>query len=637
MAIAAISAQASRLKTQAVGFLLLEKLPFLAAAFICGLLTVRAEKVVGAMQNISDIPLPYRISNATLGTGRYLVQMVWPSHLAVFYPYPRTFALWAVAGTGLLLLLASALVLRASRRRPYLAFGWIWYGVTLLPVAGLIQVGSHSHADRYTYLPLIGVFATLAWSAYDLARRWPRPAAWLSAAAGIVLVVLLPITRRQLGYWKDSESLFGHALAVTENNSFAQNNFGLALLEKGRVDAAMAHFREAVGADPGYSRPHNNLGIALLEKGRSDEAIAQFQTALEDRPDFADVCYNLGVALLRKGQFQEAVTPFQRAVESRPDFAKARYGLGSALLRTGRTREAIAQFRKTLELDPGYAEAHSDLGLALLRQGQVDEAIAQFQQALKIRPDTAETCYNLGISLLRNGKANEAIAPLRRAVALQPSLTEAQTELANALVRAGKVDEAIVHYQKAVQANPKLASAHNDLASALLRRGRVAEAMNHYQAAIDAQPGNPYLLNNLAWVLATATQSSARNGPRAVELAEKAERLSGGRNPSILGTLAAAYAESGRFPEAVTTAQRALALAIAQTNTAQVISLKEQVGLYRAGSPFATPGKRTPRQRRDVLTPAVNEAQDGNDRPGRRGRSPTVCKFAGLVTGSYSV
>jgi tetratricopeptide (TPR) repeat protein len=566
--------------------LIWEKLPFLAAAFVCGLVTVSAEKGVGAMHTLSDVPAPYRIANATLGCARYLLQIVWPSRLAVFYPYPRAFTLWPVAGAALVLLLASALVLRAARRRPYLAFGWIWYGITLLPVVGLIQVGSHSHADRYTYVPLIGVFTMLAWGAYDLTRRWPRQTAILSAAAGASLLLLLPLARRQLGYWQDSESLFGHALAVTEDNSFAHNNYGLALLQKGRRDEAITHFNKALADAPGDSKAHNNLGIALLEKGRTNEAIAQFQAALEGRPNYAEVCYNLGVALLRKGQFQEAIAPFQKAVENSPDFAKARYGLGSALVRAGRTGEAVAQFQKTLELDPRYAEAHNDLGLAFLRQGKLEEAIAHFQQALKIRPGLAETCYNLGLALIREGRSQEAIPPLQRAVALQPDLAEAHSELGKAFLRAGKVDEAIAQFQKAVQANPKLAGAQSDLASALLRQGRAKEAIAHYQAAIEAQPGNAYPLNNLAWVLATCPQSSIRNGARAVELAQQAERLTGGRNPSILGTLAAAYAETGRFPEAVATAQRGLELAAAQTNAAQAEPLREQIGLYRAGSPY---------------------------------------------------
>ncbi len=543
-----LKAQSSKLK--AISPLFLEKLPFLVAAVVCGLLTVHAEKGVGAIQDVSDIPFLDRLSNAILGCGGYLVQMVWPRGLVVFYPYPRAFALWSVVGTGLLLLLASALVLRAARRQPYLAFGWIWYGVTLLPVAGLIQVGSHAHADRYTYVPLIGVFTIIAWGAYDLSRRWRHRTLVLSLAVALVLCLCIPLTHRQIGYWKDSESLFRHALSVTEHNHFAHNNFGLALLQKGQVDEAITHFNKALEAVPSYSKPHNNLGIALLEKGRTDEAIAQFQAAMGYNPDFAEVCYNLGVALLRKGQPQEAVAPFQKAVEGCPDLAKARYGLGSALLRTGRNEEAAAQFLKALELDPGYAEAQSDLGTALFREGKLDQAIVHFQEALRMRPDTAETCFNLGLALLRTGRPSEAIPHLRKAIAIQPDLAEAYSELGHALLKVGKGDEAMVQFQKAVQANPKLASAHNDLASALLRHGRADEAAAHYQAAIDAQPGNALFLNNLAWVLATCPRTSVRNGARALDLAQQAERLSGGRTPSILETLAAAYAETGRFSEA---------------------------------------------------------------------------------------
>ena len=563
---------------KAVRALLLEKLPFLAASGVVGLLTLRAEKGVGALSTALDIPISCRVSNAFLSCIRYLAETIWPNHLAVFYPYPKAFPAGLVIGAALLVLSATAITFGTARRRPYLAFGWLWYGITLLPVAGLIQVGAHSHADRYTYVPLIGVFTMLAWGARDLTRRWPRPAA-LASTAGMAFLLLLLLTRRQIGYWKDSESLFQHALATTENNYFAHNNFGLARLQAGQEDEAITHFHQALEAEPRYLKPHNNLGIALLEKGQTDEAIVQFQVALQDRPDFAEVCYNLGVALLRKGRPQEAVAPLQQAVESRPDAAKARYGLGSALLRTGRTGEAAVQFRKTLELDPGFAEVHSDLGLALLREGKVDEAIAQFHQALRIRPDAAETCYDLGIALLRKGRSKEAIPPLERAVAIQPGLAEAHSELGNALLREGRVDEAILHFQKAVQADPKLASA-------LLRRGRADDAKAQYEAAIAAQPGNAFLLNNLAWVLATCPNPAVRNGARAVDLAEQAERLAAGSNPSILGTLAAAYAETGRFSEAVSTAQRALKLATAQTNAAQVGPLRAQLGLYQAGSPF---------------------------------------------------
>jgi Flp pilus assembly protein TadD len=216
----------------------------------------------------------------------------------------------------------------------------------------------------------------------------------------------------------------------------------------------------------------------------------------------------------------------------------------------------------------------------------VDEAIVQFQKAVALQPEAPEGHSNLGNALVRKGQMEEAIIELRKAVKIQSSDAVVQNTLASLLLRQRRADEAMDHFRKAVQIDPKLASAHSSLANLLLQRGQLDEAITHYQAAIEAQPANPYYLNNLAWVLATSPQAAVRNGARAVELAQEAERLSGGKNPSILGTLAAAYAEAGRLAQAVATAQRALELATAQTNIAELNPLRAQSELYRAGSPF---------------------------------------------------
>jgi tetratricopeptide (TPR) repeat protein len=498
--------------------LFLEKVPFLAAALVCGLLTLRAENSVGALSTDAALTVSERLANAALSYVRYLVQTVWPSGFAVYYPYPAAFSLGPVVGAGLSLLTVSAVLLRAASRRPGLAFGWIWYVVTLLPVIGLIQVGSHSHADRYAYVPLIGIFTLLVWGAEDLTRRWRYQAVIASAAAVLVISLCAALSRHQLGYWRDSETLLRHAIAVTRDN------------------------------EP----MHNNLGTVLVGQGRLDEAIGQFREAIRLNPESAGVHDNLGATLARQGKLDEALLPLREAIRLDPACADAHNNLGAVLGRQGRLDEAIDHLQLAIKLTPGDAGAHCNLGDALASTGRLDEAIGQYQEALRLKPDDPETRVNLGV----------------------------------ALGRKGRLDEAIVLFQQAVQANPKLVNAHNDLASALLRQGRAGEALPHYQAVIEAQPANPYYLNNLAWVLATCPQAAVRNGARAVELAQQAEQLSGGKNASILGTLAAAYAETGRFPEAVATAQRALELAAAQTNTAQVEPLREQIELYRSGSAF---------------------------------------------------
>jgi Flp pilus assembly protein TadD len=266
--------------------------------------------------------------------------------------------------------------------------------------------------------------------------------------------------------------------------------------------------------------------------------------------------------------------------------AETEAGLGNLHLDAGQIEQAIIHFQRALKYSPENASTHSDLGIALFRMGQVDEAIVQFQKAVALQPEAPEGHSNLGNALVRKGQMEEAIIELRKAVKIQSSDAVVQNTLASLLLRQRRADEAMDHFRKAVQIDPKLASAHSSLANLLLQRGQLDEAITHYQAAIEAQPANPYYLNNLAWVLATSPQAAVRNGARAVELAQEAERLSGGKNPSILGTLAAAYAEAGRLAQAVATAQRALELATAQTNIAELNPLRAQSELYRAGSPF---------------------------------------------------
>jgi tetratricopeptide (TPR) repeat protein len=250
----------------------------------------------------------------------------------------------------------------------------------------------------------------------------------------------------------------------------------------------------------------------------------------------------------------------------------------------------VGHLEKALAIQPNYASPYKNLGDALFQMGQADNAITHFQKALALRPNYADAHNSLGNALFQTGQVDEAIAHFQQALKLQPNLGSAHNNLANALLRKGQVDEAIAHFQLALKIQPAFAEAHNNLANALLQMGRFEEAVAHYQAAVVALPGHPYLLNNLALVLATCPKASVRNGARAVELALQAERASGGKDPSILGTLAAAYAEAGRFSEAVAAAQRALDLASAQANTAQAETLRARLGLYQKGCPFRDAG-----------------------------------------------
>ncbi len=513
--------------------------------------------------------------------------MFWPSSLAV--PYPLTPGGVRVSGVVLSLSLlvgmpTGAFVLR--RHRPYLLTGWLWYLIMLAPVIGIIQVGSQTRADRYSYLPQIGLYLLLTWAAAELCAGWRHRRVMLGGCSAVILAALIIRARAQTSYWQNSETLWTHTLACTSGNSVAQNNFGDALLQRGDVDEAMAHFQKALQLNPDYPEARNNLGNALLRKGAVNEAIVQLQKALQLKPHYAKAHGNLGNALLQAGRVDEAVIQFQTALQINPDGADDHNNLGNALLEQDRVDEAITQFQKALQLKPSLADAHNNLGNALLKQGKVDEAIAQFQTALKIKPRYAEACYDLGNALFQNGDLDSAILQYEQALQINPDYAKAHNNLGFALLQKGRVDEAITHDQRALQINPDFADAHNNLANALLQKGNVADAIAHYRKALQLKPDFAGAQNNLAWLLATSPQASLRNGNEAVELAQQANQLTGNGNPIILATLAAAYAEAGRLPEAVTTARRALQLAETQSNMALADAIQSQMKFYQAGLPF---------------------------------------------------
>ena len=473
---------ASLTRPSTLPLLLVEKLPFFALAAASSVITFHVQQSGGAVK--AGLPLLLRSENALLSCCRYLGKFLCPTALSPFYPHPVHCPRPVVLECAVAVLAITFLALRQRQRRPYLLVGWLWFLGTLLPVIGLVQVGVQGMADRYTYVPAIGLLIFFVWGTHELTRCWPFQAVILSAAAGLLALCCLGLTRQQIAHWQNSETLFRHSLAVTKSNHVMHYNLGLLLFRKGQTNEAIAHFRRAVEIRPSYLDAHINLGIALLQTGKADEGTAHLQEAVRLAPTDAEAHYDLAIPLGMQGRLDEA----------------------------------IAQLQAALKLNPGFAYAHERLGRALLKQGQVDDAVA--------------------------------------------------------------------HFERAVQINPKLANAHSDLANLLLQKAQVEEAIAHYQAALEIQPANAGFLNNLAWVLATYPKPTVRNGPQAVALAQQAERLSRGNNPAILGTLAAAYAEARRFPEALATARRAFELATAQTNAAQAAVLQANIALYQSGSPL---------------------------------------------------
>ena len=564
---------------------IVEKIPLAALAVASCVVTLLAQ--AHALASNLVIPLQWRIANALFAYVVYLGQLFWPVGLAAYYPHPiGSLPAWKVACAAIVLLGITAGTLIARRRFPYLVVGWLWYLTMLLPVIGLVQVGDQAMADRYTYLPLIGPCIALAWGAAQACRRWPHRGWVCAITAGLVLMGLMLCAWRQTAYWRDSETLWNRVLACTPENARTHSNLGAALQQRGENDDAMRHFQKALEINPGYLEAQNNLGNALNRSGRFDEAISHYLKALEISPDCAEVHLNLGNALIRTGRFDEAIAHLRMALPSLSGRSELHYNLGNALLQTGRPIEAIDEYRKSLDIRPDYADAINNLGAALGELGRPDEAITHYRKALAIEPRSEDAHNNLGNALAQKGQVAEAIAEYQMALEIRPGFADARNNLGAILADHGRVDEAIVQYRKVLDVSPECAAAYHNLGGALCRQGKLDEALASWREGIRRCPKDSPLLSVTAWQLATSPNASLRSGPEAVALAQRAVELTGGRSPEFLDVLAAAYAEAGRFPDALAIARQALSLASAQNNTALATSLRARIKLYEAGSPL---------------------------------------------------
>ncbi len=462
--------------------LLLEKLPFFALTIASCIATYIAQKGGGAVVSLKALSFGERLENAIVAYGVYLVKTFWPVRLSILYPLRADVSIVAVIASSVLLLSVIAWTLWRIRSSPHLAVGWFWYLGMLVPVIGLVQVGMQQMADRYTYLPIIGVFIMLVWEVPDWTTSMQR-AKILGMTAVLILVACLVATRRQLTYWQNTETLFGRAAQVTRNNYIAFSNHGQALFKQGRVEEAIAEYEKAIGLEP-------NLDAARL-------------------------------------------------------------GIGEALMQQGKLDDAIAQFAKVLELHPENSAARLQVGVLRGRQGKYEEAVTAFSEVLRRHPDDLAAHNNLG----------------------------------NVLTLEGKYDEAVEHFRKAVQIRPEHASSHNNLALAYKKLGRTADAIAEYREAMRLNPQQTEAINNLAWTLATDPNPQFRNGAEAVQLATRVCEMTGYQQPLALTTIAAAYAESGHFDEAISFAEQALQIA-QRTGSPLANRLQAILADFRSGKPY---------------------------------------------------
>jgi len=608
-------------KIKAAGRLFLEKIPLFAlAALACmGTLLSQQEGII----HKSVLSLPLRLANTSLAYTSYVWEMFCPTRLALFYPHPQEDV--SVAGSviaWLMLAAVTVLCFLLRRKRPYLLVGWLWFLGMLVPVIGLVQVGQQAHADRYTYLPQIGLYILVTWLVAETCTGAAARKA-LGGMAVIIVAVLAVLGHQQTSYWFDSETLWRHTLAVTKNNYVALTNLGAALFQKGRTAEALAEFQEVLSLKPHDSDTydsigaiyvkddriaeamdcfhkaleiypednvaHKNLGLVLLKQNHLDGAITNFQLSLAEEPNDAEAHNAYANALLKKGDEAGAMTNYEMAVAIDPLNPGIQNNLGSVYLKRGALDKAMEHFGKVVEIDPEYPGALRTVALILSKAGKTDEAAQYYQQALTVDDKDAEAHFQLANILLAQGHAGDASVHYQKGLASSPHNAEAEGNLGLALVQSGDLAGAIDHWEKSLAIEPSNAKTHNNVAGALMALGRTQEAIAHYEKALAIQPQYIEAEKGLAWALATAPEASLRNGDKAVALATHVNESTHGNSALVLHILAATYAESNRFAEAVETAQRALALANDQHSAALAAAIQKELALYQANTPFHSP------------------------------------------------
>ena len=534
-------------------WLFLEKIPLFLVVAAASITALWSQK--SSLEATTNWPWSWRIQNAVVSLWIYLRQMVWPADLAVLYPHPKgSLPIWLVAICMAGFVLVTAAILFVRKRSPYLFTGWFWYLGMLVPVIGLIQVGWQGHADRYTYLPMIGIYVMLTWGAAELTRSWRQK--WpLAAAAALTIGVLMLVAWRQVGYWSSPIKLWEHTIAVTHDNDVAERGLGTALSKVGRVDEAIVHDREALRIRPGDLNGLTNLANALLQKGELPEAIEHYRELVRRRPKDSESLRNLGKAHYRNGQVKEAMEEFRAALRLSPEDSDAAYSLGNAFLDQQDPASAIPFFQKAIAAQPANVAAHYNLAIALQRNRQIEAAVVEFRKTLQIDPRHADAHNNLAIALLKKGKTGEAIGEWHAALQLQPNNAEM----------------------------------HNNLGIAFLQDGRIPDALAQWRETLRLRPDKVPTALTLAWILATAPEKNLRDGTHALEIAKQAFRLAADRNLMTYRVLAAAFAEAGKFQAAIAAAQEGAdrATAAAQFDLADI--LNQDLTLYQQGIPLRDP------------------------------------------------
>ncbi|MDB6022609.1 MAG: Tetratricopeptide 2 repeat protein [Pedosphaera sp.] len=562
-----------------------EKIPLLILSAASCAVTFLVQKNGHSVQSLEILSLRERAANALVAYVRYLEKLLWPVNLSIVYPYSRQLPVMEVAAAAILLALVCWVAWRFRSRHPWLIVGWAWFVVTLVPVIGLVQVGGAAMADRYSYLPSIGLFLAIAWEA----GRAGLGRVALGALAALALAGCLVGTSRQLRYWQNSETLFAHAIAVTKDNALAQCNLGSALIEQGRKAEAAEHLKEALRINQDFPEAINIMAKFLADAGKGREAVNLLETALRRNPDCALEHLQLGTILYQEGRLDEAAASFRSAVRINPGLDKAHADLGILLAGQGRADEAIAEFQSALASEPNNAYAHNGLGRILESRGNLAGAAAQYSSALQAKPDFADAHDNLGAVLGAQKQFSEAERHFQAALKIQPDFAEAHYNYGNVFAAQGRLTEAAAQYAAAVSGQPDYLEAHFNLALALNQTSHAAEAITHYRAVLRLKPGFIPALEKLGWILATNPDAALRDGTEALRLASLAAQPGQPADATAWDIMAAAYAETGKFAEAADAARKALIAAESAGRADLAAQIHQRLGLYVSGQAYREP------------------------------------------------
>jgi tetratricopeptide (TPR) repeat protein len=467
--------------------LLREKIPLFVLAALSCIVTYVVQQKGGAVKSIGAVSPGVRIANAWVSYIIYIGKTIWPNNLAVFYPHPGSLPLWQALGAVLLLTAVTISVIRTAKRFPYLTMGWLWFTGTLVPVIGIVQVGTQAMADRYTYIPLIGLFVMAAWGIPELLKKWqpahPPRKETLFASSALALLSLFIVTRTQVGYWRNNIALYDHSLKVAGPSDVIYCIRGAAYGKLGNYAQAIEDSDRAIEIRPGYADAYKNRAVAYGELGNYRQAISDYDKAIEINPKYDYAYNNRGVAYGKLGNYRRAIENYDRAIEINPKHADAYFNRGVAYAELGKQRQAISDYDRAIEINPKYAGAYNGRGAVYDILGNNRQAIPDFDRAIDINPEYADAYYNRGVVYGKLGDHRQAISDYDRAIEINPEFELAYINRGAAYDKLGDQRQAISDYDRAIEINPERAEAYYNRGVAHAKLGNRRQAIEDMKTA----------------------------------------------------------------------------------------------------------------------------------------------------------